>query len=217
MTRSVVILTPSYQRRCVISQRDLFLAIGLKAGERGIEFVGASTASGPSVSLNRNRLMHRALLSGAEVGLWIDDDTSSESPFDAADAVLDLVALCSPAWPVLGLNLPNRHKPPGTGTALDMDGALLSPDDEPFDGVRECLRVGFGLTVVHLGWLLDAWPQDQPWFWERQVLGHDGEPGAVSEDYQFCDRVRKCGGRIGYRQVPALRNGDDRRKACRET
>lgn len=77
-------------------------------------------------------------------------------------------------------------------------------DESEFDGkVVPCQRIGTAFMAVNCRWLRERWPAE-PWFLSRQLSreekiaqNHDPDkPMKMSEDYEFCDEVRRRGGDI---------------------
>jgi len=146
-----------------------------------------SVVSGTAIDEARNALMQEALSARADLLLMIDDDSwfVPSAPWDMIEASLAHSAT------VAGLAAPKR------------DGAPNVEGDGFQEGFVHCDRVGGGVMVVDVAATLRL-GLVRPWFVSMpQRCG-----GLYTEDYYFCDAVRRAGGTVYVDWRTPAGNGD---------
>lgn len=166
---SIPLATPNIHVRCVES------LLGLLTRQcANLQF---ATVESASVAENRNRLVKRALDSGADYVLFVDSDMSF--PPDALERLL------ADDRDIVGAVYVQRAEP--------YSPVMCPLDNAPIKGfvppLLEVSRLGCGLMLISrrvFGDSVDPWLE--PWF----MFGYDKNSGTIiSEDYYFCDRARK--------------------------
>jgi hypothetical protein len=188
------------QELCLVSQAAAaqvpddarLLPSALPAAFQLASIQGADTCH---VALSRNRLLAQALpVAALDWLLMVDADTHVASG-QAAHAALRMLAE-GQARGAAVIAAPVMAR---TGFYNFSTGGLLPPPREEFAGrVLEVDRIGTAFTAINLAWMRanwGTWNEGEPWF-SFVFTTTNGMPDHISEDFVFCDGVRKRGGKI---------------------
>jgi hypothetical protein len=140
---------------------------------------------GSVIPYSRNLSISAARQNGATHVLFIDTDQTF--PHDTAVRLLDRLQKDRSALVVAGSL--RKRVPPHTLCHVEMDGSPghLEPDET---GVREVSKIGTGCMLIDMHVFLDM---KRPYFY---FSSDDGRDAPLGEDYNFCNDVRKNGGKI---------------------
>ena len=188
----LVLATPAYRR--LVDVEHVVQGISLRMAcleDRRFAFHGFSFADSYSLDWARNRLLHGALLTGADWLITVDADVYHRRASDILAMVADGDRLGAA---VIAAPVRTRGNQ-AMFNARERRGADYFPIElERMQGqIIEVDAVGTGFMAIHCPWFRRFWPE-QPWFLTRHLPG--AEPRILSEDLSFCEGVKDRGGRV---------------------
>jgi hypothetical protein len=146
------------------------------------------------LDVSRNRLLARAIATGADWLLSVDADCSFQDQLEPLSQMLKRELLSEVA--LVGAPVKQGN---GVWNVLDFGDQRLSA---PPSVVGPVGSVGFGLVAFRCGWYAKNWPRQGSHFvpfFQSIVLPDPGKPwgmGAWGEDFGHCKAVRDRGGKV---------------------
>lgn len=175
---------PAYRRHVDVGHLYQMMQLASECSRGVVRLQGFIDVDSCFVDLARNKIVKAALDGGAHWLLMCDHDTWFADP----KAITRMVREAHESGAAV-IGAPYKQRNQEHLYNVVKDGERVPS----FGSVIEVDRLGTGFMAVNLGWLHEHWPK-QPWFWTETLEGD--EPSKRSEDYSFCDGVRKRGGVI---------------------